>query len=120
MDRRAFISAAGANLLAILLHAEAQTAERVYQVGFVTLGAPPPRRSRLLDAFIDAMRGKELAFAPYPVHAWLTAKLRGAALAAGRTDLISLWSGQGAPLLKHRRARELFASLVREADGVMG
>jgi len=72
------------------------------------------------NGFIDAMRGKELAFAPYPVHAWLTAKLRGAALAAGRTDLISLWSGQGAPLLKHRRARELFASLVREADGVMG
>jgi putative ABC transport system substrate-binding protein len=58
MDRRAFISAAGANLLAILLHAEAQTAERVYQVGFVTLGAPPPRRSRLLDAFIDAMRDR--------------------------------------------------------------
>jgi nitronate monooxygenase len=54
------------------------------------------------------------------VHAWLTAQLRGAALAAGRTDLISLWSGQGAPLLKHRRARELFESLLRQTDAAMG
>jgi len=71
------------------------------------------------NGFIDAMRGREAGFAPYPVHAWLTAKLRPAALAAGRTDLISLWSGQGAPLLKHRKARDLFASLVREADVAM-
>jgi len=71
------------------------------------------------NGFIDAMRGREPAFAPYPVHAWLTAKLRAAALAAGRTDLVSLWSGQGAPLLKHRRARELFASLVRETEAAM-
>jgi len=66
------------------------------------------------NGFIEAMRDKQGSFAPYPVHAWLTAKLRAAALAAGRTDLVSLWSGQGAPLLKHRRARELFASLVEE------
>ena len=56
MDRRAFISAMGANLLAVSLDAEAQQTGRVYQVGYVTLGAPPPRRSGLLDAFIDAMR----------------------------------------------------------------
>ena len=66
--------------------------------------------------FIDAMRGKEAAFAPYPVHAWLTAQLRAAALAAGRADRISLWSGQGAALLKHRRAAELMRSLIQETD----
>jgi nitronate monooxygenase len=104
--------------------------------------AAPPHRDKLLSAdarrttltraftgrlarsvhngFIDAMREREAAFAPYPVHAWLTSKLRAAALAAGRTDLVSLWSGQAAPLLKHRRARELFASLVREVDVAMG
>jgi nitronate monooxygenase len=71
------------------------------------------------NGFIDAMRGKEAALAPYPVHAWLTAKLRAAALAVGRTDLVSSWSGQAAPLLKHRRARELFASLVLETDRAM-
>jgi nitronate monooxygenase len=64
--------------------------------------------------FIDAMRGKEHLFAPYPVQNWLNAQFRAAALAAGRTDIVSLWSGQGAPLLKHRRARELFEFLVRD------
>jgi nitronate monooxygenase len=66
--------------------------------------------------FIDAMHGKEAAFASYPVHAWLTALLRPAALAAGRTDLISLWSGQGAPLLRHHKARELFRFLLEDTD----
>ncbi|MBC8027133.1 MAG: nitronate monooxygenase [Steroidobacteraceae bacterium] len=69
--------------------------------------------------FIEAVRGREAAIAPYPVHAWLTAQLRPAALAAGRTDIISLWSGQCAPLLKHRRARELFESLVAETESAL-
>jgi nitronate monooxygenase len=68
------------------------------------------------NEFIDAMRGREAAFAQYPVQGWLNAQLRPAALAAGRSDLISLWSGQGAALLKHRRARELFANLVAETE----
>jgi hypothetical protein len=34
--------------------------------------------------------------------------------------VISLWSGQGAPLLKHRRATDLLRSLVGETDEVMG
>jgi nitronate monooxygenase len=72
------------------------------------------------NAFIDEMRGRESSFAPYPVHAWLTAQLRSKALSAGRTDLISLWSGQGAPLLKHRRARELFRFLVEDMQRVTG
>ena len=59
------------------------------------------------NGFIDALRGKEKLLAPYPVQAWLTAQLKTAALAANRADVISLWSGQGAPLLKHRRARAL-------------
>jgi nitronate monooxygenase len=66
--------------------------------------------------FIEAMRGKEAALAPYPVHAWLTAQLRAAALAAGRADMISLWAGQGAPLLKHRHAAEVMRSLILETD----
>jgi nitronate monooxygenase len=68
------------------------------------------------NEFIDAAQEAEKSIAPYPVHAWLTAQLRAAALAAGRADIVSLWSGQAAPLLKHRRARELFESLVAETD----
>ena len=54
------------------------------------------------------------------MQAWLTARLRDAALAAGRTDVISLWSGQSAPLLKERRAAPLFERLVRETDSLLG
>ena len=69
--------------------------------------------------FIDALRGKESILAPYPVQGWLTAQLKTAALAANRADRMSLWSGQGAPLLKHRRAAELLRSLVAEAGEAM-
>ena len=70
--------------------------------------------------FIDAMRAEERALPPYPVQNWLMQQFRKQALAAGRTDIVSLWSGQGAPLLKHRRARELMRSLVAETDAASG
>src|SRR4030095_15520963 len=64
------------------------------------------------NGFIDALSGKEKQLAQYPVHAGLTAQLKSAALAQNRADMMSLWSGQGAPLLRHRRAPELLRSLV--------
>jgi nitronate monooxygenase len=64
------------------------------------------------NGFIDSMRGKENVFAPYPVQAWLTAHLKPAALAANRADVISLWAGQGAPLLRERRAAQLLRYLI--------
>jgi nitronate monooxygenase len=72
------------------------------------------------NEFVEALRGKDGELAPYPVQAWLTAQFRAAALAAGRADVISLWSGQAAPLLKHRRAKELFRHLVEGATRVLG
>lgn len=66
--------------------------------------------------FAAAYRDSGHLLLPYPAQGWLTGRFRAAALAAGRTDIVSLWSGQGAPLLKHRRARELFRALVEEAS----
>jgi nitronate monooxygenase len=66
--------------------------------------------------FIDALSGREQVLAPYPVQAWLTAQLKVAALAANRADVMSLWAGQGAPLLKHRRAAELLRALIAAAE----
>jgi nitronate monooxygenase len=63
------------------------------------------------NEFIEKMRGEEARLPPYPVQSWLTGKLRAAAVAAGRADLISLWSGQAAPLLKHRTAAGLMQFL---------
>jgi nitronate monooxygenase len=62
--------------------------------------------------FIERLSGMESRLPPYPVQAWLTAQLKPAALAAGRTDVLALWAGQGAPLLRHRHAADLFRFLV--------
>ena len=52
------------------------------------------------------------AIAPYPFQGWFLKHLRESAIAAGRTDLLSVWSGQAAPLLRHTRAEVLMRSLV--------
>ena len=49
---------------------------------------------------------------PFPIQSWFMSQLRPAALAAGNTDLMSLWSGQIAPNLRHRTAAALFDALV--------
>jgi nitronate monooxygenase len=70
----------------------------------------------LRNRFLNEMADSRATFAPYPVQAWLTAQLRATALKRGRDDLLSLWSGQSAPLLRHRRARDLIGSLLAETD----
>jgi nitronate monooxygenase len=72
------------------------------------------------NEFIDSMLGKEEVLAPYPVQAWLTAQLKSAALAANRADVISLWAGQGAPMLRHRRADALLRDLALQTAGLLG
>jgi nitronate monooxygenase len=75
------------------------------------------RLARGLDnRFASEMRVNEPSFAKYPAHSWIIAPLRAAALAQGRHDLISLWAGQAAPLCRHHKAGELFASLVKETS----
>ncbi len=118
------LGASGAQIGTAFLACEESGAHELHRASLFSADA---RRTTLTRAFsgrlarsvhndfIDAMSGHDARLAPYPVQNWLTAQFRKAALAAGRADLISLWSGQGAPLLKHRRARELFASLVSQA-----
>lgn len=50
--------------------------------------------------------------APYPAQAWITNQLKKAAIDQSRADLMSLWSGQSASLLKHKNAKELIESLL--------
>jgi nitronate monooxygenase len=51
---------------------------------------------------------------PFPITSWFVSRLRPAAVAAGRDDLISLWCGQAAPNLRHRSATELMQTVVAE------
>ena len=58
-------------------------------------------------------------FAPYPLQGLFIQPLRKAALEQNRTDLITFWGGQSAPLLKHQSASALFHSLVEEAGQLL-
>ena len=49
---------------------------------------------------------------PFPAHAWFVSRLKAAAAAAGRTDLMPLYAGQAAPNLRHRTATDLMAALI--------
>ena len=55
----------------------------------------------------------------YPVHNWMTGQMKPAAIAQNRHDLMSLWSGQAAPLLRYKDAAVLFNSLVEETSQAM-
>jgi nitronate monooxygenase len=64
-------------------------------------------RNRLSDELFGAD-----AIAPYPYQGYLLRPVFQQARNSRRTDVVSLWSGQGAPLLRHTKAVELFTSLV--------
>ena len=51
---------------------------------------------------------------PFPTTGWFVSRLRAAAVDAGRSDVVSLWSGQIAPNLRHRTAAALMHSLVAD------
>jgi nitronate monooxygenase len=66
-------------------------------------------RNRMTDLF------EAVPPAPFPVQQQLTADIRAAAAARGRTDLMQMWAGQAAPLARNLPAGELVATLAREA-----
>lgn len=49
---------------------------------------------------------------PYPYQGYLLGPVFEAARRNGRTDLVPLWSGQASSLLRHRRALDVFHSLL--------
>ncbi len=50
--------------------------------------------------------------APFPVQNWLTGRFRPEAAKRENTELMSLWAGQSAPLLRHETAAEVLAELL--------
>ncbi len=71
------------------------------------------------NQFVDDWAPRSGELLPYPVQGWFTGGLRKAAIEQERADLMSLWAGQGAPLLRHHTATELFSALVREANALL-
>ncbi len=56
----------------------------------------------------------------YPVQSWFTSSLRKAANSQGNPDFISMWAGQGTPLIRHRNAGILMQSLIEETTVAIG
>ncbi|WP_137818474.1 nitronate monooxygenase family protein [Pseudomonas sp. 2FG] len=71
------------------------------------------------NRFIDELRAEEANLPQYPVQNWFTGAIKAAAIAQDRADLISLWAGQAAPLLRHRDAQALMQALLEEASAVL-
>ncbi|WP_293944749.1 MULTISPECIES: NAD(P)H-dependent flavin oxidoreductase [unclassified Sphingobacterium] len=57
---------------------------------------------------------QEITTLPFPLQTSIMSSLRKAALEQQRPEFLFLWSGQIAPILKHRNASELMRSLIRE------
>ena len=51
---------------------------------------------------------------PFPAQNALTGPLRAAAAKAGRSDFLSMWAGQAAPLSRELPAAELVSALHKE------
>ncbi|HUS28628.1 MAG TPA: nitronate monooxygenase [Kofleriaceae bacterium] len=66
-------------------------------------------RNRMTDTFARTDP------APFPQQQRLTAEIRREASKRGRTDLMQMWAGQAAPLVRAMPAAELVATLAREA-----
>ncbi|WP_312509163.1 NAD(P)H-dependent flavin oxidoreductase [Chryseobacterium culicis] len=56
---------------------------------------------------------------PFPLHTHFMGALRKAALEQQKNDLVFFWSGQIAPLLKHKKASALMKSLIEEASELL-
>lgn len=54
----------------------------------------------------------------YPVQNWFGGFMKKGAAAQDRPDLMSLWCGQAAPLIRHQDARAVMAALVAQTTAI--
>src|SRR5215208_144029 len=73
----------------------------------------------LRNRLAETLEQRAAPLLPYPLQSQLVGALREEALRRGRLDLVALWSGQSAALLRHRQAAELFRDLVEGTDNVL-
>lgn len=77
------------------------------------------RMGRMLSNRISNDIPFETEVLPFPLQTKLIAPLKAAALAQGKTEMISFWSGQNTSDLKHRNANELMQALITETGALL-
>lgn len=65
----------------------------------------------LRNRWSEALAKHQHLLPPFPITSWFSAQLREAALQQGAVDLIAFWSGQAAPILRHRHSADLMQAL---------
>ncbi len=75
------------------------------------------RRARgLRNRLLETLEPAAADALPYSAQSRLTGRIRAAALAQNRPDLLTIWGGQAAPLLRHHRAADLLAWLAADTE----
>ncbi|MBC7827575.1 MAG: nitronate monooxygenase [Chitinophagaceae bacterium] len=64
------------------------------------------------------LSGKEKTFLPFPLQSTFMSSLKNAAIDRRNLDIIMFWSGQIAPVLKHKKAPALMQSLIEETTKI--
>ncbi|MEO6177586.1 MAG: nitronate monooxygenase [Flavobacterium circumlabens] len=77
------------------------------------------RMGRLLSNRISDAVPFETEVLPFPLQTKLIAPLKAAALAQGKTEMISFWSGQNTSGLKQYSADELMKALITETGALL-
>lgn len=65
------------------------------------------------------LTGKENQFLPFPLQTTFMSSLRKTALDQQKWDMVLFWGGQIAPVLKHRKAKQLMESLIEETGAYL-
>jgi nitronate monooxygenase len=58
--------------------------------------------------------GKEADFLPFPLQTNFMSSLRKAAIEQQKWDMILFWGGQIAPILRHKKAKDLMQAIINE------
>lgn len=71
------------------------------------------RLARFMEnRFIESFRRMGGDALPYPMQSWLTAPIKRKALELGDKEHVALYASQSSPLIEHRKAADLMASLI--------
>ena len=101
------------------VHRQALLAEDAKQTG-LTRGFTGRLARGLRNRLMDELNRKGTEILPYPLQRQLVRNLAVPAEAAGRGDLMPLWAGQSASLLKQTDLQTFLSSLVSEVSQIRG
>jgi nitronate monooxygenase len=69
-----------------------------------------------MNRIAQEVSGREKDLLPFPLQSRIMGSLRQAAIAREKMELLSLWAGQIAPVLRYTRAADLMTALIADSS----